>query len=380
MNQLYQMIAPCHFGLESTLSGELKRLDANNVCASDGKVEFSGDASILARANICLRTAERVLIKLGAFSASSFDQLFEGVRSIPFEQFIGKKDAFPVKGWSLKSALHSIPDCQSIIKKAAVERMKSHYRQDWFAETGPVHQIRFSIMKDQVTITLDSSGVGLHKRGYRIKSGTAPIKETLAAGMVDLGRVKHFSQVADPFCGSGTLLIEAATKALNLPPSLHRKFAAEEFGLFPQTVWQQERSRGMDLIKQDSTFHATGYDTDPDCITLTQQNAKKAGVSERISVSVADMKQFTAQPGLITLTNPPYGERLLEKQQAEALYRTMGRVFETKPDACYYIISPHERFEMLFGRRADRRRKVYNGMIRCQIYQYYKNENKPYKK
>ena len=231
-------IAPCHFGLESVLAGELKRMDAQEVKADNGKVEFSGDFNILVRANICLRTAERVLIKLGEFTATSFEELFQGVKAIPLEDFIGKRDAFPVKGWSLNSKLYSVPDCQSIIKKACVERLKSHYKQDWFSETGSLHQIQFSILKDKVTIMLDTSGVGLHKRGYRQNSNDAPIKETLAAGIVDLARVKHYSMVCDPFCGSGTFLIESAMKAFNIPPGLRRKFISQDWGLVPENVWR----------------------------------------------------------------------------------------------------------------------------------------------
>jgi putative N6-adenine-specific DNA methylase len=365
-------LAPCHFGLESVLSGELKRMGAEQVKADNGKVEFSGDFSILARANIELRTAERVMIKLGTFRAESFEDLFQGVKSIPLEDFIGKRDAFPVKGWSLNSKLHSIPDCQSIIKKAAVERLKSHYRQEWFSETGPVHQIRFSILKDEVTIMLDTSGVGLHKRGYRVKSNDAPIKETLAAGIIDLARVKPDSRVCDPFCGSGTFLIEAAMKALQIPPGLRRKFAAQDWGLFDESVWRQERARGLDRIRKDAAFSAVGSDLDPSCVALTKENAKKAGVLAKLSVRVMDVKQFRAEENLITFANPPYGERMLERKQAEQIYQTLGKVFRRMEGSSYSIISPHENFEKLFGKTADKRRKVYNGMMKCQVYQYFK--------
>lgn len=367
----YHFVAPCLFGLEGILAGELRRMGADNVQADNGKVEFSGDEYLLARANLGLRTAERVLIKLGSFPAYSFEDLFQGVKALPLEDFIGKKDAFPVKGWSLNSVLHSIPDCQAIIKKAAVERLKAHYHQEWFVETGPVHQLQFSILKDQVTLMLDTSGPGLHKRGYRQKSNEAPLKETLAAGIIDLARVKGYSRVCDPFCGSGTFLIEAATKALNIPPCIRRKFAAQDWGLFPEQVWQDERARGLSLIRKDAEFEGFGSDIDPAAVELTRQNAKKAGVISRLRVDVQDIRQFAAQEKLITFANPPYGERMLEKRDAEAIYRTMGKVFRPMEGSSYLIITPHEEFERIYGRRANKRRKLYNGMIKCQVYLYF---------
>lgn len=369
-------IAPCHFGLESVLAGELKRMGAEDVQSENGKVEFSGDYNMLARANICLRSAERVLIKLGSFTALSFEDLFQGVKAIPLEDFIGKKDAFPVKGWSLNSQLHSIPDCQSIVKKAAVERLKAHYKQDWFTETGSMHQLQFSILKDVVTILLDTSGAGLHKRGYRQNANEAPIKETLAAGIIDLARVKDYSKICDPFCGSGTFIIEAATKALNIPPCLRRKFVSQDWGLFDEQVWKDERTRGLDGIKKDTEFFAYGSDLDKNMVELTKENAKKAGVFQKVSITTADVKDFVAQEKLITFANPPYGERLLDKQEAERIYHTMGKVFTMLPQSSYYIISPHEDFERIFGRHANKRRKLYNGMLKCQVFQYFENHKK----
>lgn len=364
--------APCHFGLESILAGELKRLGADNVRAENGKVIFEGGFDLMARANICLRTAERVLIQLAVFPATTFEELFQGVKQIPLEDFIGKKDAFPVKGWSLNSKLESVPSCQSIIKKAAVERLKDHYGVEWFVETGPLHQLQFSIHKDEATILLDTSGVGLHKRGYRANANEAPIKETLAAGIVDLAHVKPFSTVHDPLCGSGTLLIEAAMKALNIPPCLRRKFAAQEWGLFSPSVWQDERARGLENVNKNAEFFGYGSDLDPQAVELTKENAQKAGVSGRLSIQQADIRRFRAEEGKTVLCNPPYGERLLEKSQAEELYQIMGKRFLALPKASYYIISPHNEFEKLFGRRADKRRKLYNGMIPCQVFQYFK--------
>lgn len=369
-------VSPCHFGLESVLAGELKRMGADNVVAHNGRVTFSGDYSIMARANIGLRTAERVLIELGTFKAHSFEDLFQGVLRIPAEDFIGSRDAFPVKGWSLNSKLFSVSDCQAIIKKALVERLKKHYKLEWFPETGPVHQIQFSIHNDEVTIMLDTTGAGLHKRGYRVNSNTAPIKETLAAGIIDLARVRDKSVFYDPFCGSGTMVIEAATKALNIPPCLKRKFVSQSFGLFDDKIWLDERTRGLDLIKRDAEFFAYGSDIDIDCVELTKENAKKAGVFSRVHISQKDVADFEMKsPNGVICTNPPYGERMLEIEEANKLYRVMGKTFGTLDNASIYVISPSEQFEKLYGKVATKRRKLYNGMIKCQLYMYFNQPN-----
>lgn len=365
-------VSPCHFGLESVLAGELKRMGADNVVAHNGKVSYSGGPEILARANICLRTAERVLIELANFKATSFEDLFQGVSKIALEDYISSKDAFPVKGWALNSKLMSVPDCQAIVKKAAVERLKKHYGISWFPETGPVHQLQFSILNDEVTIMLDTSGAGLHKRGYRVNANAAPIKETLAAGIIDLARIRRDTVFYDPFCGSGTLVIEAATKALNIPPCLKRKFAAQNFGFIDPEVWQQERQRAIGGICHDASFFAYGSDIDPDAVALTKENAKKAGIFSKLLVTQRDIRDFELKsPGGIICCNPPYGERLLELEQANDLYRLMGRVFGQLENTAQYIISPSESFEKLYGRKAAKRRKLYNGMLKCQLYMYY---------
>jgi putative N6-adenine-specific DNA methylase len=366
------LCAPCLFGLESVLSGEIKRIGGENIETTDGRVTFTGDLALLARANLWLRTAERVCIVLGSFTATSFTELFDQTTELPFEDFIGKKDAFPVKGWSLKSGLHSIPDCQSIIKKAAVKRLEKVYEQAWFEETGPLHQIQFAIHKDVVTIMLDTSGAGLHKRGYRATSTEAPIKETLAAGIADLARVRTAATVVDPMCGSGTLLIESALRAFDIAPGIRRRFSAESWGVIPASVWQKERDAAKEAVLRDKKFRGIGFDLDPEAATLTLDNAGKAGVGSKILAAKGDLADFHLPDGDVTvLCNPPYGERLLELQEAEELYRTMGKVFPQRPGASYYIISPHEQFESLFGRKAAKRRKLYNGMIKCQLFMYY---------
>ena len=367
------MCAPCLFGLEGPLAHEIKRIGGENVTAGDGKVTFTGDFSLLARANIHLRMAERVCIVLGSFAAHSFTELFDGTERLPFEDFIGKADAFPVKGWSLKSKLHSIPDCQGIIKKAVARRFERVYKQSWSPETGPVHQIRFAIFKDEATIMLDTTGAGLHKRGYRKGTGmVAPLKETLAAAIADLAHVKPDSFVIDPMCGSGTLLIESALRALKIPPGLGRAFAAESWGCVPQGTWQQAREAAGAEISREASFAAAGYDIDAEAVRLTATNAQRASVGEIVTGRTQDIAQFEcAADKAIVLCNPPYGERLLEIKAAEALYAQMGKAFPPRPGHSYYIISPHENFEQIFGRPAKKRRKLYNGMIKCQLYMYF---------
>lgn len=371
MNKI-RLCCPCHFGLESVLKYEINKIGGENLNVTDGKIAFDGGFDILARANLRLSTAERVLIELGSFEAKSFEQLFQGVRALPLEDFIGKDDAFPVKGHSLNSQLHSVPDCQKIIKKAAAERLKSRYGISWFGENGAVHQLQFSLYKDICTLYLDTSGAGLHKRGYRRNSNAAPIKETLAAGIIDLARVRADSLVCDPMCGSGTFLIEAAYKALNVAPGLRRKFAAQNWEQIPQEIWRQERSDAMDAIDRKGTFHGFGFDIDEEAVILTLENAKKAGVGSKLEIIRQDISRFVQPERSITLCNPPYGERMLEIREAEELYKRLGQVLSPSKDKACYIISPHEDFEKFFGKKADKKRKLYNGMIKCTLYMYFK--------
>ena len=368
----FRFACPCNFGLESVLSGELKRMGMEKVTAADGRVDFTGTVEALAQANLWLRTAERVLVVLGSFRASSFTQLFDQVEKLPFEAFIGKNDRFPVKGWSLNSQLHSVPDCQSIIKKAVVKRLGSKYGITWFEETGALYQIQFSILKDQVTIMLDTSGAGLHKRGYRRVQTQAPIKETLAAGILDIARIYPDTRLYDPFCGSGTFLIEAAYKAKNIAPGLYRRFAAESWSCVPPKVWRAQREEALAKVRKDITFRAFGSDISPDALEIAAGNLKKANVAALVEVRQLDIKDFTVpEEKSIVVCNPPYGERLLDTQEAEALCKTMGQVFRPSDQVGYFIISSVENFEELFGRPADKRRKLYNGMVKCQLYLYF---------
>lgn len=365
--------APCLFGLEGPLADEIKKIGATDVEASDGRVMFSGDMPILARANLWLRTAERVGIVMGGFKADSFDALYEGVRALPWERFIGKNDTFPVSGWSLKSRLFSIPDCQSIIKKAVVDRLSSKYGILRFEESGPVHAIKFSIMKDEAVFTIDTSGKGLHKRGYRQNSNDAPLKETLAAGMVALSRPYSDSTIYDPFCGSGTIAIEAALALSNTAPGLKRAFSAEKWEVIDREIWKNERTRALDMIDNNATFRVYASDIDEKCCELTRKNASYASVGSRISVERADISDFVLRSQrAIVITNPPYGERMLDIKRAREIYKTASEVFPAGYGLKYNIISSDDEFERFFGRRADRKRKLYNGMLRCRLYMYFK--------
>ena len=371
MGENMRLCCPCHFGLESVLKYEINKIGGTDLKVSDGKISFTGDENVLARANLCLSTAERVMIELLEFRAATFEELFQGVRATELERYIQPDDAFPVKGYSLDSALHSVPDCQSIIKKAAVERLKSKYGISWFDETGSPVQIKFSILKDIVTIYLDTSGIGLHKRGYRRNSNAAPIKETLAAGIVDLARVRPDTIVCDPFCGSGTILIEAALKALKIAPGINRRFAAEKWSCFDNKIWQEERSRAIDCVDKSAEFRGIGFDIDDAAVALSLDNAHKAGIKSRIKIEQADISEFVQPEDSTVICNPPYGERLLELREAENIYKIMGRVLGKGGSRQSYIISPHEQFEKFFGTNAAKRRKLYNGMIKCQLYMYF---------
>ncbi|MBQ7131816.1 MAG: class I SAM-dependent RNA methyltransferase [Oscillospiraceae bacterium] len=372
MSKTYKLVCPCHFGLESVLSFEAKRIGADNVKADNGRVSFEGNADIIAKANICFSTAERVLIELGSFKVLSFEDLFQGVKSLALEEFIGRKNAFPVKGHSLNSKLSSVPACQSIVKKAAVERLKEKYSLNWLEETDSTVQISFSIMKDIATIYLDTSGIALHKRGYRRQSNLAPIKETLAAGIVDLARVRRESVVVDPFCGSGTVLIEAAFKAMNYAPGLKRSFAAEKWGCLPKRIWSDEREAALSRINKDCGFKAYGSDIDPSAIEIAKENARRAGVLSAIEFSTADIRSFSQrEENEIVICNPPYGERLLDIRAAEEIYGVMGQRLKADADHPCYVITSSEGFEKNFGKEAKKCRKLYNGMMKCRLYMYF---------
>ena len=363
---------PCLFGLEGLIADELKRLRFDGVRADNGRIFFQGEELALARANICLRMGERVLIELGSFEATSFDSLFEQTKALPWERFVPKDAAFPVTGHSLNSALFSVSDCQKIIKKAIVERLKKVYHLSWFPETAETVQIRFSILKDHVSLCLDTSGVGLHKRGYRPAHNAAPLRETLAAALVTLSHYRGREDFVDPFCGSGTIPIEAALIALNRAPGLNRSFVAMDWRTLDKRIWKDaaEEARSREF---HGSYSILGSDIDPKAIAIAAANAERAGVKEIVRFETSDALRFDRQTerGVI-VSNPPYGERILEKEQAEALYRGFGAALRDKPNWQVYLLSSHTEFERCFGRQADKRRKLYNGMIKCDLFMYYK--------
>ncbi|HAG13755.1 MAG TPA: RNA methyltransferase [Ruminococcus sp.] len=373
---MFEICCPCHFGLESVLKFELVRLGAADIAAADGRVSFRGGWDEVAAANVALTAAERVLIVLGSFPVgaqqgkTAFDPLFDGVMQLPLEEFIGADDAFIVKGSSLNSALHSVPACQAIVKKAAVKRLQRAYHTQTLPETGAPHTIQFQIRNDMCTVYLDTTGVPLYKRGWRQNANAAPIRETLAAGILDVSHVRADTQLCDPFCGSGTFLIEGARRALRIAPGLHRSFLCEKWDQMPKEAFRKARSAATEQINRDAKFHAFGFDSDPEAVALTLQNAKKAGVADRITVIQRDIKDFVPVSGQNIVCNPPYGERMLDVEQARKLYHIMGTKFPA--DIPCSIISPDKEFEKCFGKKARKRRKLYNGMMQCQLYQYWK--------
>ena len=367
----YHLIAPCYFGTESTAAFEVRRIGAEEVQVTDGRIAFTGGPEIIAAANLNLRCAERVLLLLKSYTATTFDELFDGVYSIPWEELLPADAQFPVKG----SSLSSIPACQKIVKKAVVERLKKGHKVLTLPETGALYKLRFSIRKNRVEIMLDTSGDGLHKRGYRRNATGAPIKETLAAAIADLGRVRRDTLVQDPFCGSGTMVIEAAQKAMNIAPGLRRRFCAEHYGFVPQKVWAEQREKALSEVRMDAAFEGFGWDIDPAAVELATQNAKLAGVGERCHFEVADVADFVPDAAATVLTNPPYGERLGDLETAAKLAGVLGGRWEQNPGQGLYVITADADFERHFGKKAARRRKLYNGMIPCQVYMYYQPRN-----
>lgn len=368
-----ELIAPCHFGLESVLKKEIYDLGYEIVKVEDGRVTFEGDMEAVCRANIFLRTAERILLKAGEFQAVTFDELFERTREIPWENYIPKDGKFWVsKAASVKSRLFSPSDIQSIMKKAMVERMKSCYHQEWFSEEGASYPIRVFLMKDMVTVGIDTSGVSLHKRGYRKLSSKAPITETLAAALIMLTPWKKDRILVDPFCGSGTFPIEAAMMAANIAPGVNRSFTAQEWSnLIPSALWQETAEEAEELSEPKVEVDIQGYDADGDVIRIARQNAQDAGVDHLIHLQQRPVSELRhpKKYGFI-ITNPPYGERLEEKDALPRLYQEFGESFQRLSDWSAYMITGYEDAQRWFGRKADKNRKIYNGMIKTYFYQF----------
>ncbi|MBO4213286.1 MAG: class I SAM-dependent RNA methyltransferase [Clostridia bacterium] len=373
-----QMVATCMFGLERFLGEEIDALGLKRIETIDGRITFEGEPQDVARANVFLRTAERVLLKVGSFEARTFTELFDGTKALPWENYIGKNDAFPVTGHSVKSTLFSISDCQSIIKKAVVDRLSSKYGIKWFEETGVNYKIEFFIIKDLVTVMIDTSGVGLHKRGYRPAAGLAPLRETLAAAIVMNSRPRENVLLWDPFCGSGTIPIEAAMIMTNRAPGANREFLGETFDFLPKASWNAARAEAKDKVNDNTEFEAFGSDVDTEVLKFARENAARAGVSNRIKFFEADARKIVKPEGRrgTIVCNPPYGERLMTQKEVETLYREVGQHFSDFAPWQIYILSSCFDFEKIYGKRADKVRKLYNGMIQCNLYQYFKNGKK----
>ncbi len=367
--------ATCLFGLESLLGAEIDALGYKRLETIDGRVTFEGDVSAAARANIGLRFAERVYITLGTFEAHSFTELFDGTKNLSWEAYIGKADAFPVKGHAIKSALYSVPDCQKIIKKAIVDRLGAKYGLSILPETGVKYQVEFFLFKDRASLMIDTSGTPLHKRGYRPETVAAPLRETLAAALAAFSRPREDVLLRDPFCGSGTIAIEGAMQMRRVAPGLGRSFAAEQYPAFSEDLWRLAREEARSLVRTDCRFEAYASDIDPTCVRIARESAARAGVGDAVKVFEANALDIeTGDRRGTVVTNPPYGERLLTEEEAEALYKDMGRAFSRLGKWQIYVLTPCETFERLYGRRADKVRKLYNGMIPCLFYQYFKNK------
>ncbi|WP_243355989.1 THUMP domain-containing class I SAM-dependent RNA methyltransferase [Bacillus litorisediminis] len=368
----YQLIATAAMGLEAIVADEVRKLGLE--CTVDnGKVLFQGDDLAIARTNLWLRTADRIKIQIGEFKATTFDELFEKTKVLPWEQFITKDSEFPVSGKSVKSTLYSVPDCQAIVKKAIVERLKSQYRGvQWFQETGAKVPIEVAIRKDVVTLTIDTSGAGLHKRGYRIQQGAAPLKETLAAALIQLTNWTPDRPFVDLFCGSGTIPIEAALIGQNIAPGFNRDFLAEEWEMMSEGVWERAREEAEDLANYDQRLDIMGSDIQHTAVEMAKQNAQEAGLAGVIQFKQMQATDFTTTDlyGVI-VSNPPYGERISDRPGVERLYQQLGQTLADLDTWSLYFITSHEEFEKHFGKIATKKRKLFNGFIRTDYYQYW---------
>ncbi|HEY9723218.1 MAG TPA: class I SAM-dependent RNA methyltransferase [Oscillatoriaceae cyanobacterium] len=365
------LIATAAFGLESQVAYELKQLGYEDQQVEQGRVTFSADAAAIARANLWLRVADRVLYRVGEFPAKDFDALYDQVRALPWGELMPVDACFPVDGKSVKSQLSSVPAVQSVTKKAIVDALAARYGQSQLPETGPRYKVLVSLLNDVATLTIDTSGEGLHKRGYRTLVATAPLKETLAAGLISLARWRPERPFADPLCGSGTLPIEAALIGLNVAPGKFRRFDAENWPFVPASVWREARHEAIAAEKRDRTLLISGSDVDAEVLDLARLHAKQAGVGDRVRFERRPVADFTpaGEYGVI-VTNPPYGERLSEAREVEQLYREMGAAFSRASSWSVYVLTAFEQFERFYGKQADKKRKLYNGRIRCDLYQY----------
>jgi putative N6-adenine-specific DNA methylase len=367
-----ELIATAPMGLEAVVAREVKDLGYTDVKVDNGKVTFQADISAIPRANLWLRSADRVLVKMGEFEARTFEELFEQTKALPWTEWIPSDGEFPVLGKSHKSQLSSVPACQSIVKKAIVEKMKEKHKTTWFPETGAKYTIEVALLKDVATLTLDTTGPGLHKRGYRELTAKAPIKETLAAALVLLSRWNPDRPFLDPVCGSGTIPIEAALIGRNIAPGLKREFPSQQWQRIPQRAWDLARGEARDLMKRDLKMEIFASDIDPEVISLAGYHTRKAGVSDAIKLRTQPLAQVKmSQPYGVMIANPPYGERIGENKQVETLYKEMGELSRELDTWSFFVITSHPFFERLFGRRADKNRKLFNGRIETRFYQYF---------
>lgn len=368
-----ELIATATFGLEAVVRREIENLGYKILKSEDGKITFLGDERALVKSNLYLRSADRVLVKMGEFTALSFEDLFQQTGALAWEEWITPDGKFTVNGTSVKSKLFSISDCQAIIKKSIVERLKSYYAMEWFPEDGAEYEIRFAILKDRVTLTIDSSGVGLHKRGYRVFDVAAPMKETLAAALVQLSFWRKDRLLVDPFCGSGTIAIEAAMLERNIPPGLSRDFASEGWSAIPAGLWEEERKAALERIDKESPLNILARDKDPRAIKAAKANAEKAGVLDSIKFEQGRVEKFQApQDYGIIISNPPYGERMGDKKDLAQIYKFLGEFMEDNPTWSIYLITADKEIEKILRKEpADRRRKLYAGRIETCYYQYY---------
>ncbi|KNF08871.1 putative RNA methyltransferase YpsC [Gottschalkia purinilytica] len=367
-----ELIATSTFGLESVVKSEIKNLGFDIISVDNGKVVFKGDISSIPKANLWLRSADRVLLKIGEFKALSFEELFEKTKKLPWDEWISEDGKFTVEGKSVKSKLFSISDCQAIVKKSVVEKLKSKYDTEWFKETGPEYTIQVSILKDIATLTIDTSGAGLHKRGYRIKNTEAPIKETLAAAMVMLSFWDKNRILLDPFCGSGTIPIEAALIGKNIAPGLNRDFASEYWPCIDKDIWKKERVKALKSIDQDTELNIYASDIDSNAIEIAKNNAYEAGVDDCINFEIKDILKLNVNKDYgVLICNPPYGERLSNIDKVIELYKILGKKFNKLDTWSKYILTSYEKFEKIYGKDSDKKRKLYNGRIKVDFYQYY---------
>ncbi|WP_240419102.1 THUMP domain-containing class I SAM-dependent RNA methyltransferase [Paenibacillus periandrae] len=367
-----QLIATCPMGLEAILAREIRDLGYDNTTVENGRVNFTGDELAICRANLWLRTADRVLVKMGQFEARTFDELFEGTKALPWADWIPEDAEFPAQGRSHKSQLSSVPACQGIVKKAVVESLKQHYHTEWFPETGARFVMEVSLLNDIATLTLDTTGPSLHKRGYRKIATEAPLKETMAAAIVLLSRWRVDRPLYDPFCGSGTIPIEAAMIGWNIAPGQRRSFAAEAWPIIPTSLWDEARDEAYDLVKDDVPLEIIGSDIDKDAIDIALAAAKSAGLARELRFQVLPVAKAKPQGdyGCI-ITNPPYGERLGDLKEVDKVLRDLGLLALHLPTWSSFILNPNKQVEHFMSRPADRKRKLYNGRIECHLFQYF---------